>query len=407
MHVPRSQYQAPILDYYSGQKPKLWDDQQPVEHFLGELSKRSWMRVEYLHWSFDGPHNVHVGAPVNDLTSPLIVTTALNNDPQAGNYGVGQIPPLGALSLSDIPGVRGTWGLDLSNAEFELQVFGTGQADDSFAFTNIAGFRTQDPNALPNETTSTVVGPGVTVVTTTTLTDIPVTGTEASPNYVIPLLSNGSVADASGANYLVFDESLSSSFSSQMWGAEASFLTKPYIPGEGFHWQWLGGFRYISYDEEASVQGRFRNGVANVPGNLTHIAADSTNSVYGPEVGFRSSIVHRWFSVSATPRIAFAINDYSGTTSFNGNMTDSAGDVEFSPIVQVGLSGELHLTPNFSVFGGYDFMWMTNVSRPFENIVYDSGDANNDGIAEAQIRQEIDLTSLFTQGLSIGGVFRY
>jgi len=375
IHVPQSGYQAPVIDYYSGQPPKLWDDQQPVEHFLGELGKRSWIRLDYIHWSFESPDSQFIGAPVQNLIEPLNVTST-----QAGSgaFGVGVIPDVANLSLNDTPGVRGTWGLDLSNAEFELEFFGTGQNDSDFSITNISGFRPDGSTGI---------------------------GTAERPNVVVPLLSSGASVDADTANYLLFDSSYSASMKAQMWGTEATLLTKRYIPGDGLGWQWLGGFRYVNYNEEFGHRGVFNNG-GLIADQVTQFQASTTNHMYGPEVGFRSSVNHRWFTFSATPRIAFTLNNHTSETSFNGVSVGDSNDVDFTPIVQVSFTGEVHLTPNFSVFGGYDMMWMYRMSRPHDNIVYDSSPGAG-GAFNADISQVMDLNSFSAEGLSIGCVLRY
>ena len=74
--------------------------------------------------------------------------------------------------------------------------------------------------------------------------------------------------------------------------------------------------------------------------------------------------------------------------------------------MQLSFTGEIHVTPNFSVFGGYDFMWIYRMTRPYDNIVYDSTPAIG-GSFTPDIRQTIDLESFSTRGLSIGAVLRY
>lgn len=375
MHMPRSQYQAPILDYYVGDKPRLVDPGQPFERALAEVTQRSWIRFEYLHWDFEGVDRDGVGAPIANATDPLQV---FDNGNGGIDTGIGVIPSLRALGLNDVSGVRGTWGLDLSAAEFELEFFGTEDKTDSFLFDNLSAFRTAGTESL---------------------------GTVDRPNVVIPLLTNGGVADAATANYLVYDSSFSAEIESRMWGAEATLLTKPYIPGNSYQWQWLGGFRYLSYEEDFSHTGVYNNGgtVADV---ATTIGADTKNNMYGPEVGGRAQINKKWFSLSATPRIAFALNNYTGSTMFNGVQTGSEDDIDFTPIVQVSFKGEIHVTPNLSLFGGYDFMWIYRMTRPYDNIVYDSTPAIG-GSFTPDIRQTIDLESFSTRGLSIGAVLRY
>lgn len=390
MHVPRSSYQAPIIDYYNGPHPKLWDDQQPVEHFLGELGKRSWMRFDYLHWTFARPGSASVGADVLNLTDPLTVVDNLDNGALAG---IGVIPDLGTLALDDVPGVRGTWGLDLKDAEFELEFFGTGESRDTFSVTGLSDFRPVTVDPVTGDT-------------------IPATaGTIARPNVVIPLMTDGIVQEAATANYLIYDGSYSQTIESRMWGAEATVLSKPYVPGDGFAWQWLGGFRYLSYEENFSHTGVDLNDGAGAL--TTQIGGRTTNNMYGPEVGARASVKNRWFTLSATPRVAFTLNNFSGSThnssvenNFIRTTVADEDDIEFTPIVQLSFTGEIHVTPNFSVFGGYDFMWIYRMTRPFDNITYDST-AGTDRAFDTVIGQDIDQESFYARGLSFGCALRY
>ena len=387
VHVPQSSYQAPILDYYVGQKPELWDDQQPIEQFVTALGKRSWFRVDYLHMDFERPGNVFLGAPLLNVTDPLSVADEL-----AGGVttGVGIIPNLNGVDLGDNSGIRGTWGLDLQGAEFELEFFGTEQSTDTLSMTDLQAFR--DPL-------------------------FPAIGTVARPNVVVPLLTNGAPSDAASANYLIYDQSYSAELKAKMWGAEAIIVKDSYVPGEGIAWQWLGGFRYVSFEEELSQIGLFNAGAAGGPARVSQIRSTTSNNMYGPEVGARASIVHRKFRFSMTPRIAFTLNDYTAKTD-SGPLTEAAvsatdplrsfreSHIEFTPLFELSFTGELHLTPNFSIFGGYDFMWMYKVTRPFNNIHYNSIPGAAGSFAPI-VSQNADLDTFYTKGLSFGCVLRY
>ena len=382
--MPHSQYQAPIIDYSVGQKPKLWDDQQPVERLLTNVAQRSWLRFEYLHWTLARPGTMPVGAEVTGAIDPQTVFDNLNGGVSAG---VGVTPGLGNIGLDDTSGVRGTWGLDLAEAEFELEFFGTEQNSDGFAFSNLALGRDV---GLESQ------------------------GTVSRPNIVTPLLNNGAVSTADAANYLIYDDSFSVELSSRMWGAEAMLMSKTYIPGDALQFQWLGGFRYVSYDEQYSHTGVFNNGGLAATDSVSRIGANTRNNMYGPEVGARASINTRWITFSATPRIAFTLNDYSGET-YSGPLNGTAAGfssrlsgsgIDFTPVTQVSLTGEIHVTPNFSIFGGYDFMWIYRLTRPFNNIVYNSVDGVG-GAFEPSIEQAIDLESFYTRGLTAGFILRY
>ena len=369
------QSQASVIDHYVGEKPRLFDSEQPFERALAEVTKRSWIRLEFLHWNLDGPDSRAIGAPLLNPTNPLIVP-----DNQNGGLptGVGITPNASGLGLNSTSGIRGTWGLDLSFADFELEFFGTEDKNDTFGFNNLAGFRTAGAEAI---------------------------GTVGLPNVVIPLLTNGGVADAATANFLIFDESFNAELESQLWGSEATFFTKPYLPGNGFQWQWLAGFRYLAYDETFRSTGVFNNGGTQLD-QVTQISADSTNDLYGPQVGFRTQVDSKWFTFSATPRVAFTLNNNTGSAFFNGVETGDDDDVDFTPIVQVSFKGEVHVTPNFSFYGGYDFMWIYRLSRPSDNLVFDSTPGVG-GDFTTEIRQQTDLQSFAAEGLTVGAVLRY
>ncbi|MCP4782273.1 MAG: BBP7 family outer membrane beta-barrel protein [Fuerstiella sp.] len=388
IHVPQSSYQAPILDYYVGQKPPLWDDQQPIEKFVTALGKRSWFRVDYLHMDFQRPGNLAIGAPLLNITDPLTVADELAG---GAPTGVGIIPNLNGIDLSDNSGIRGTWGLDLQGAEFELEFFGTEQKTDTITMANLQAFR--DPL-------------------------FPAIGTTARPNVVVPLLTTGAPADAASANYLIYDQSYAAELKAKMWGAEAILVRDSYVPGEGLSWQWLGGFRYMAFEEQFSQLGLFNNGGGVAPATrISQIRSTTANHMYGPEVGARASIVHRKFTFSMTPRIAFTLNDHTAKTQ-SGPLVGTAvsatdplrtfdeSHIEFTPLFELSFTGELHLTPNFSIFGGYDFMWMYKVTRPFDNIHYNSvpGAA---GSFNPIVSQQVNLDTFYTKGLSFGCVLRY
>jgi hypothetical protein len=150
-------------------------------------------------------------------------------------------------------------------------------------------------------------------------------------------------------------------------------------------------------------------------GKAVNIAASSVhsstiNNFYGPEVGARLALSSKYFSVSATPRVMFGINDNSASVSsviegVNGTTHDYQ-NVDFGTITQINLAAEIHLSPAFSVFGGYDFMVLTGISKPFDNIHYNSvTDALGD--RSADIGQQVELQNMVVNGFSVGAVFRY
>ena len=382
-HIPHSTYQAPIIDHYVGQPPKIWDDQQPVEKFLGSIARRSWMRVEYLHWNFQAPGGHAIGADVTGVTGDTV--QVFDNLNGGINTGEAIIPTYDWLDLPDAGGVRGTLGVDLNGGALELSFYGTAKKTDSFELTDLQAFRTTGQEAI---------------------------GTASRPNVITPLMTSGAVTDASAMNALVYDNSFTSEIESRLWGTDVVLLTDPYVPGEGVKWQWLGGFRYINYYERLQNTGTDTDG-GTVPLITTRFGGNANNNLYGPEIGARVSAVHRMCTFSVTPRLMFAINDTKSQV-MSGPLTDQQLDVtqitengiDFSSVLQLEFKGEIHVNDHFSLFGGYDFMWISHLSRPDQNIVYDSETGVAGGFA-TNIGQDVDLKTFYTRGFSFGGVLRY
>jgi len=401
--MPRNQYQAPVVDHYVEQAPGLWDENRPIEHFLHEVASRSWMRLEFMQWTFQGPHAGTIGAPVSGLqfvvpnnsiegiNSPILVNDNLNGGNTAGFTLFAQS---NALDLIDTPGIRGTLGVAMNGGELELSFFGFQQQSSITAYNDIDGPR-QILAAEILATTGVVVDPAI--------------GNTINPNYAIPLLTDGNVTDVAGLNSLIFDKSLQARFSSQMWGSELTFLTDRYVPGEGFGFQWLGGLRYTNLDESYNIHGVYEGDSAAVD-RTTDIRSAVNSNYYGPEVGARASVNTRWFTLSATPRIMMGLNDHTATVSSSITGTGATSfhnsRVNFGTITQLNLAAEVHLNTKFSVYGGYDFMWLTQVSRPDENIYYNSISAGAAGFTP-DIRQEVQYSNFTANGFSLGAVFRY
>ena len=401
--MPQNQYQAPVVDHYVEQAPGLWDENRPIEHFLHEVTSRSWLRLEFMQWSLQGPSGGTIGAPVsglqfvvpNNSIEGIDVPILVNDNLNGGNTaGFTLFPQSNGLDLIDTPGIRGTLGVAMNGGDLELSFFGFEQQSSVTAFNDIDGPR-QIIAARPP-----VGGVGVVID--------PALGTTTNPNYAIPLLTDGTVTDVAGLNSLIFDKSLQATLSSQMWGSELTFLTDRYVPGEGFGFQWLGGLRYTNLDESYNIQGIYDGGAA--ADRTTNISSAVNSNYYGPEAGARFSVNTRWFTLSATPRIMMGLNDYTATVSANaigtGLTTFESSKVNFGTVTQLNLAAEVHLNTKFSVYGGYDFMWLTQVSRPDQNIYYNSISAGAAGFTP-DIRQNVQYSNFAANGFSLGAVFRY
>ncbi len=406
LQMPQSHYQPPIVDHYVAKAPPLWDQNRPIEHFLHEVTSRSWMRLEFMQWSYQDPGGGVIGSsvsglqyvPPNQSLEGIDVPVDINNNLNGGNSaGQTLFPQSNSLDLLDTPGIRGTLGVAMNGGDLELSFFGFQQKSDIMSFGNISGAREINAAvvaAAGGAATGVVVDPTI--------------GTTINPNYAIPLLTDGVVTDVAALNSLIFDKTFRAKFSSQLWGSELTFLTDRYVPGEGFGFQWLGGIRYTNLDENYYVHGTYDGGAA-VPDRTTDINSAVINNLYGPEAGARFSYVTRWFTLSATPRVMLGLNDYTATVSANplgtGWTSYDTRKTEFGTVAQLNLAGEVHLNSKFSIYGGYDFMWIPRISRPNENIVYSS--TNTATGFTPDIRQNVNFSNFAANGFSLGAVFRY
>ena len=404
LQMPRNQYQAPVVDHYVEQAPALWDENRPIEHFLHEVASRSWLRLEFMQWTFQEPGGGTIGAPVSGLqyvvpnnsvqgiNSPVLVNNNLNGGNTAG---LTLFPQSNSLDLIDTPGIRGTLGVAMNGGDLELSFFGFQQKSDVVAFNNIDGPRQIIAVQAPLGGVAFPIDPTL--------------GTSTNPNYAIPLLTNGAVTDVAGLNSLIFDKTFQAKFSSQLWGSELTFLTDRYVPGEGFGFQWLGGVRYTNLDENYDIHGTYKGG-ATAADRTTDINSAVVNNFYGPEAGVRMSLNNRWFTLSATPRVMMGLNDYTATVSSDalgtGRTSFDSRKIDFGTITQLNLVGEVHLNTKFSVYAGYDFMWIPRISRPHENIYYNSIPGGAAGFTP-DIRQDVNFSNFAANGFSLGAVFRY
>ncbi|MFO1003183.1 MAG: BBP7 family outer membrane beta-barrel protein [Planctomycetaceae bacterium] len=388
--LPQSPYQAPIQDHYIRGNTTIWDENRPIERLFSDVADRSWIRLEFLMWNNSAGHEL-IGAPVSGLQAnsrgqleghsvPVQLIDNLNGG--VVDTGHALFPNASTLSNLDVPGVRGTWGLDLNGADMEMSFFGLEQSSSTQVAGNLSAARTFVGLLTPEEF-----------------------GTPEFPNVAVPLLTDGNVTTVANLDALIFTESFSQKLETQMWGSEVTFLTDSNAPGgAGASFQWLGGFRYVNIDSTYGFTGTSVNIAA------TTVNSFSINNFYGPEAGARLALSSKYITVSATPRVMLGINDNSstissviqgvdGTTHFDRN-------VDFGTITQVNLQTEIHLTEAFSVFGGYDIMALTGVSKPLDNVRYNSV-TNALGDRTADINQDIQLQNLVVYGFSVGAVFRY
>ena len=398
---PGVSYGQNVVNYRVNQHGRHGSDTQPIEAFLRQAGQRSWLRLEYLHWNIEDPGNRTVGAPIldSDGREPVEVTDRNEVEP----FGFSVVPNFDGASLNDTSGIRGTYGIWFDGGSIEFSVFGSEQAsaDDRI---NIQADRLAEFERAGTDLTTVDLS----------------LGTDQSPNVIIPLLTNGSPTNLEDLRFIGLDSSYTSSLRSQFWGAELNVLSAPQASVNPVTWQWLGGIRYLSFDERLSQTGVFDNGgTLEVP--LEYNFRSSTiNNSYGPTIGFRSQFDSRYLTLSVTPRITFALNDYtSESRTFGTGFADpddpdgstltrfSEEEIDFTTITQVTFMAELHPTEAFTLFAGYDFLWNSRVVRTFNQSTFDSAVSVDTGAFFPAVTSRPNPESLAIEGLSFGATLRF
>jgi len=211
----------------------------------------------------------------------------------------------------------------------------------------------------------------------------------------------------------LYDESFSARFTSNLWGVGANlvFNTDP-NPGEGLTVRPMLGFRYIVLKERLKQVGVFNLG-QTVPDQTSVIDAQTRNSIYGPTVGVRVELEHRWFTIGVSPSFLLAANSTEATVLSDRFLgpNDPLYRTEidrtiFTPAFQVGVYGRVHVTENFSIHVGWDFLWMTRITRPQDSINYNVNGVGGVPTSSA-ISAKQSLGDYQAHGLSIGGEIRF
>jgi hypothetical protein len=181
---------------------------------------------------------------------------------------------------------------------------------------------------------------------------------------------------------------ISSYSSSSLWGAEADGLVKLYH-GPQFHADLLAGFRYLDLLEKLGLT--FSGTVPGLPGVASLDDAFQTrNQFYGAQIGVQSGYCCGKFTfdvaakvafgstfervgvagtktVTATGLGAFTLTAPGGIFAEPSNIGQQTNNV-FSVLPEVSLQAGFRVTEHLRAFIGYDFLFISDVVRPGNQI---------------------------------------
>ncbi len=174
-----------------------------------------------------------------------------------------------------------------------------------------------------------------------------------------------------------------------LWGIEANGLHRAYT-GPGASVSVIAGFRYIDLRENLSIVST-ENIIGIPPSTLTYVGTDifsTKNQFFGAQLGVKAQQQFGQFDGSLVAKLALgdsyqtvSINGLSSNVGFPGSPPSALGGI-FSQITNIGLQtrNRLAVVPEAQLqvgyrmqsgirfFAGYDFLYISNVVRPGNQI---------------------------------------
>ena len=160
-----------------------------------------------------------------------------------------------------------------------------------------------------------------------------------------------------------------SRFASNVWGTDMNFISDPVEPGEGFKLRPMGGVRYFAIREAMRIP--------HVLPPTPLIRSETFNHVLAPQIGLRSELVHRWFTIGAEPKVGFGVNTFFGEIIDNnflgqGIVYEKEYETSFAPFFDLDVYARVPFNEHFSFYVAYNLLLMAGVSRPMDNLAHDT-----------------------------------
>ncbi len=383
----------------------LFDRDSLLDLTMLEQSKGTWIRAELWNASVSHRSGRILGAPTRNSLSNNIVPNPndiiRNTDEQfelsvADPIGLFQIQganivtiPVQAattrdLDFEDMTGVQVTMGIPLTKRSWlEMGAWGI---EDTTTHLSV-------PRIPP---TSLLGGFGV----------------PSTLAIVIPLTTNGLIGNRDVENgvllnrdrVIVYDSAYFSNYKIDSWSAEVNYVHDYINNPSGFSLKPLIGYNYTEYNEDLNFGGSFDNSSGYLDtdpaipfGLLTNpvtgsISSSAENSRNEMQIGFRSELEHKWFTLGVEPKVGMGLNWVRGqvtannvrapgdigllvpaasTITDNGQIvTTKSNEVEFSATFDLGLYANIHLHDRIKLRVGYDLMYLANMGVADNQIKY-------------------------------------
>jgi Putative beta barrel porin-7 (BBP7) len=370
-------------------------EDSPLENALKDLFRHAYFRGEYLLWSSSRPGDGVMGGTPKAGYLPTYETGAgtvpgsppysfTTTDPITQNPAIAITPSLGAFSLNNQNGYRGTFGFLLGSGTFEASSFIMQNTTNTFDGTSLI----QNP--------ATVIPPAI-----------------QPPSVFIgqPVTIAGAETD------MLYNQSFQAVMKTGIWGTEANYIFAASNAGAGdlITIGPLVGIRYLNYRETLQEGGGYQipNPAVNPTTPTVNLNrstyASSNNNYYGPQFGLRTEANIGRVTLGAEPKMMFGVNSYVATLNTLNVPTDNVGAntsasfykkaTTFGPVADLKLYSRIAVSQYVNVFVAYNLIWAGTLSRPYNNISYNA--ATPTGLFAPQ------FTDTLIHGLSVGGEIRY
>lgn len=353
--------------------------ESPLEKFLVDVFRHSYWKAEYLLMDISNPGNNTLSQP-NALAAPDAQMYDPNGeflivDPNTGNVLLGMIPNTNSMQVNENNGIRGTVGLDLKDGAFEFSAWKLQSSTELY-----------NGNPFINQ---------------------------ANPNFEQVIFQSVLQEGAATGYPLIYDISYQARLKTSAWGSEANWFWADPNPNDNIVFSPLVGVKYFNFKESLRQAGDYTY-IDQLSGS-TQIVQRTIDSVtdnyfYGPQIGFRTELTSKWFDLGATPRFLLGLNSYRANVSTTHILTPDEADfytqktkTSFGPMFELQAYTRAKLSQNFSILVSYNFMWAGMLTRPTDNIVYNTSITPQQGL----FGQDVNMTDVILQGISIGGELRY
>ena len=404
-------------------------DDSPLGRILTDTFRHAWFRSEYLLWNMSAPGHVLLGAqPLNGNVTAVNAFNPLSNYGSPGPQplvngiefartvntvqGVATTPGLDNMSINNLNGFRGTFGMPIPTGSVEISSFVLQSASDRYNGGNVNA-NVYEGNISPGVGTG-YIQKEITAVPAV-LGTFPLVGNNAQEAQFItqPLLVNGVpqalTATSPGLDYDVSYKAVLTNFA---WGAEANYITDSPDPNSLFQFRPVFGARYFNFRDSLNQWGQynFSSGTPAVNSVIARsINSTGTNNLFGPQLGLRAEAMHSRFLIGVEPKIMLGMNTWETTLQTSNILSpnDPAQSLvqkgtTFTPLFDAKFYSNVAITKNFSAYIAYNYIWAGQVNRSYNDIHYNILNANQSNFGLVR-----NYSGATLQGLSFGCEFRY